>query len=235
MIRDAGLDAVIGMHPVVHRLRTTVVNPWGSAARGDRTVNAPRQVLLYGVPGCGVSFIANRLADELTDLAGVDCIVLDDLDDRVAADRHAVSAVLSGQELRDVVVVAVSHAPWSLPAELFSTGGFERMAFVAPPDWEARRFRLWELPIGSRVDSAGLDQLVVATEGWAGTDLESIGLDADANRLQVAELEVLIRLISGAVPSSRAWFEQVRALVPMMDSYGRVDDLVGYLQRYRLL
>lgn len=235
MIRDAGLDAVIGMHSVVHRLRTTVVNPWVSARRGEAGVNPPHRVLVYGAPGSGVRFIAHRLSDELAEVVGVDSIVLDSFDAEASLDAVSMKAAISGPETSGLVVITVSRSPWALAGELFASGGFERMAFVAPPDWEARRFRLWEMPVGSRVDSAGLDKLVIATEGWAGEDLESIGMEGGGGPMSTDEVDRLVRLISQAVPSSQRWLENVRALIPMMDSYGRVDDLVGYLQRYRLL
>ena len=180
MVRDAGLDAVIGMYPVVHRLRSTVVAPWTSLRRGDPAVRAPKRVLLYGVPGSGTTFIAHRLADELNELGGVSAIVVEDVDADVARDADEFTAMLNGDETRDVVLVGVSHAPWNLPRTLIGEGGFERMAFVSPPDWDARRFRMWELPVGQRVDAAGLDEIVMATEGWSGADLCGLGTSASA-------------------------------------------------------
>ena len=80
-VRDAGLDAVIGMYPAVHRLRTTVVAPWTAHLLGDAAVRPPHRVLVHGAEGCGVTFIAERLVDELTSVAGVDAVLIPTLDE----------------------------------------------------------------------------------------------------------------------------------------------------------
>ncbi|MFN8051697.1 MAG: hypothetical protein U0Q22_09690 [Acidimicrobiales bacterium] len=232
LLRDAGLDAVIGMYPVVHRLRTTVVAPWASAATGDPAVRAPRRVLVYGPTGCGVRFIAARLADELAVHAGVGAVVLDALDDDAHHDASEVAALLDGPEARDVVLIGVSHRPWLLSTQFFDEGGFERMAFVPPPDWDARRFRLWETPWGSRLDAGDLDQLVAATEGWAGSDLALLGGVGAASLPTMAELTAAV---SAGATDAGEWLAHARDLVGSLHPYGRVDDLVGYMQRYRLL
>ena len=234
MVRDSGLDAVIGMYPVVHRLRSTVVAPWTSSLRGDPAVRAPRRILLYGVPGSGTTFIAHRLAAELEDLGVISAIVLDDVDAAAGRDAEEFSAVLNGAETRNVVLIGVSHAPWSLPRQLIGDDGFERMAFVSPPDWDARRFRMWELPIGQRIDAAGLDEIVMATEGWSGADLARLGSTATTESPSVLVETVLAE--TAAEPStSTSWFGEARSMIRTLDSQERIDDLIGYLQRYRLL
>ena len=234
MVRDAGLDAVIGMYPVVHRLRSTVVAPWASSRRGDPAVRAPKRVLLYGVPGSGTTFIAHRLADELNELGGVSAIVLEDVDADVARDAHEFTAMLNGDETRDVVLIGVSHAPWSLPRTLIGEGGFERMAFVSPPDWDARRFRMWELPVGQRLDAAALDEIVMATEGWSGADLCGLGASASAASPSVM-VETILAEARAQPATSTAWLGEARAMIRTLDTQERIDDLIGYLQRYRLL
>lgn len=232
MLRDGGLDAVIGMYPVVHRLRATVVTPWAASALGDAAVHPPSRVLVYGIPGSGSSFIADRLADELAARASVNAVVVPTIDEMAERDPDEIIALLAAPATRDVVLIGVSHQPWVLPTELFGDGGFERMAFVAPPDWDARRFRLWETPWGSRLPTPELDQLVAATEGWAGSDLAALGDAADGATTSADDLLAHIRCTE---PSSTAWLGRARSMIRSLDSYGRVDDLVGYLQRYRML
>lgn len=230
MVRDAGLDAVIGMYPAVHRLRTTVVAPWAAFALGDAAVRPPHRVLIYGVEGSGSTFIADRLADELASTASVASVGFPSLDEVAERDPAEVTAILNAPETRDVVVVGVSHRPWNLPASLFAEGGFERMVFVSPPDWDARRFRLWETPWGSRLSPGDLDRLVVATEGWAGCDFAGLGEIAAAG-----DVDALLAYIDDHESLASDWLSRARAMIRSLDSYGRVDDLVGYLQRYRLL
>lgn len=228
-VRDAGLDAVIGMYPSVHRLRTTVVAPWASFRLGDAAVRPPHRVLVHGAEGCGVAFIAERLVDELSSVAGVGAVTIQSLDDTVDRDPGEVTAILGAHETRDVVLIGVSHRPWALPPALFGDGGFERMVFVPPPDWDARRFRIWESAWGSRLSVADLDRLVVATEGWAGPDVAALG------DVSVGSVDQLLAAVGETVPGTVEWLARSRDMIRALDSYGRVDDLVGYLQRYRLL
>lgn len=227
-LRDTGLDAVIGMYPTVHRLRTTVVAPWAGYSLGDAAVRPPHRVLVHGPEGCGTTFIANRLVDELAAVAGVAGIVVPNVDDIADRDPAELSTILAAPETRDVVLIGTAHRPWAVPVTMFGEGGFERMAFVSPPDWDARRFRLWETPYGSALDVADLDRLVIATEGWSGVDLAALATSASS-------VEELLGAIASRTPSTTAWLDRARAMVHALEGYGRVDDLVGYLQRYRLL
>lgn len=229
MLRDAGLDAVIGMYPAVHRLRTTVVAPWGVFSLGDTMVRPPRRVLLYGAPGSGVTFIARRLVDELATVADVGATVVESLD-ALAADPDEVAALVHSPEFRDVVLIGVSHAPWDLPSALLGDDGFERLTFVSPPDWDARRFRLWETSWGRSLPTTDLDQLVAATEGWSGVDLVALG-----DAVDTADAGALRDAATSRTPATAEWLASARTMIRSLGSYGRVDDLVGYLQRYRLL
>lgn len=229
LLRDAGLDAVVGMYPVVHRLRSTVVLPWRGAALGDPAIRPPWRVLLHGAPGCGATFIAERLAHELESVAGVSAAVVTTLDDEARRDVHDLLEALTGPPSRDLLLVGVSYRPWDLPREVFGEAGFQRLAFVPPPDWDARRFRLWEQLAGSGIDPDALDDVVAATEGWSGVDLAGLA-DVDVAGLADA---VAARTAQGTDASR--WLAESRALVSRLSGAGMVDDLKGYLQRYRLL
>lgn len=228
LVRDIGLDAVIGMYPVTHRLRSTVVVPW--AASGDPAVRVPHRVLVYGVPGSGVRFMARQLAEELTERTPACTVVMESFDDVAAADPAEVHSLLGGNETSDVVVIAVSHAPWNLPATLLEHDSFDRLTFVCPPDWDARRFRLWELSADSATSAELLDELLVATEGWAGSDLTALA--ASENRVAGS---TLLERVTATTPASMDWLASAREMVLRQGSVGRFDDLVGYLERYRLI
>lgn len=222
---------MIGMYPVVHRLRTTVVAPWTIFGLGDTASRPPRRVLLYGIDGCGAHFIAGRLAAELSEAASIDAVVVDDTDTIAQRNPAELLTILTAPAIDEVVLVAVSHAPWDLPPEAFSDGGFERFVFVPPPDWDARRFRIWETAWGRELSTAELDHVVVATEGWAGCDIARLG-ERFNSAVDIGELVSAAR--EGA-PESAAWLDRARTMVSDLGDRGRLDDLVGYLQRYRLL
>lgn len=228
LLRDAGLDAVVGMYPVVHRLRSTVVVPWRGAALGDPAVRPPQRILVYGARGCGATFIAERLAHELGAVAGVEPAVVTTIDDEARRDVHDLLEAVTGPPSREVLMIGVSHRPWDLPRQAFGEGAFERLAFVPPPDWDARRFRTWEQPWGSSLDAGRLDDLVAATEGWSGIDLATLS-SAQGDLLDAAAAR------SAEGTDAAAWLAEARAFVAHLSGAGMVDDLVGYLQRYRLL
>lgn len=228
LLRDAGLDAVVGMYPVVHRLRSTVVVPWRGAALGDPAIRPPQRILVYGPPGCGTTFIADRLAHEIGAVAGVEAAVVTTIDDEARRDVHDLLEAVTGPPSRDVLMIGVSHRPWDLPRQVFGAGAFERLAFVPPPDWDARRFRVWEQPWGRSLDADLLDDVVAATEGWSGVDLDSLA-GAGGDLLAAASAR------GAAGTAAAGWLGEARALVSQLSGAGMVDDLVGYLQRYRLL
>lgn len=232
LLHGAGLDAVIGMYPVVHRLRTTVVTPV-VASLGDPLVRPPRSVLLYGPPRCGSSFIANRLAAEIEDLAGRRVVQLGRLTAESAVET--VAQVLRDAEANEDLVVATCHHPWELAGGLAEA--FDRFCFVHPPDWEARRFRLWESPLGRVLDDDTLERYVTATEGWCGMDLAT-GVDSDDGTHDVIDLESLASVeaavaVAGPGPATDAWLTAARTWALCFEREYGLDDLVSYMRRMR--
>lgn len=244
------------MYPTVHRARTTMVDPWAASALGDPKVRPPRSVLLYGPHGCGVTFIAHRLVDELAAAADVPAVVVDVFDATFAGETLSgvepdelslVDVTLDSPALRDLVLIGVSHAPWDLRAPGRRDLGFERMVFVPPPDWDARRFRIWESPWGPTMNPADLDRLVVATEMWSGVDLRAAletwsntsprasAADDDTAAPKQPPIDMLLAAVASTRPSTLAWLRAAGALVRELGPNGQLDDLAGYLQRYRLL
>ena len=223
-LQGTGLDSVIGMYAVVHRLRSTVVTPLVAAGLGDPLVRAPKRVLVYGPPQCGVRFIADCLAAELEEMPGVSVAVLPCLDDDpFTTSVNEAVAMAAGTH---TVVVATSHRPWTLDGELLD--GFDRTCFVHPPDWEARRFRLWESHLGRLVDTDALDNFVTVTEGWCGTDLAAGFESVDTSDLDAS---VATAHQTGA-PVTAQWLDDAVQLIRERSGAG-FDDLKSYLQRVR--
>lgn len=212
---DHGLGAVIGMSPVIQRLEVGVAEPMRAHRSGDLLARPPAGVVLYGPEGCGVRTIAAALRAELAPYGVVDC---GDLDDGPLPPVLAWGTALS---------VGWSRRPWSLPPAAFEAGRIECLVFVAPPDAAARRFRIWELAVRHRVDPDAVDRIVVATEGWSGVDLEAL-FAAGGSADELVERAVGVR------PRTRDWLEEARMEVDREPLRERADDLVTYLERYRL-
>lgn len=174
--------------------------------------------------------MAQQLAEELSERTSACAIVMNSFDETIAANPEEVRSLLAGTETSDVVLIAVSHAPWNVPTAIFDTGSFDRLTFVCPPDWDARRFRLWELSADGATSAETLDELLVATEGWAGSDLRALAVAE--NR---ADGSTMMDRVSATTPASSEWLASAREMVLRHGSAGRFDDLVGYLQRYRLI
>ena len=234
LLHGAGLDAVIGMYPVIHRLRTTVVTPVVAAALGDPLVRAPKSVLLYGPPRCGAGFIAGHLAAEIEDLAGRRVVQLQRLTADLAVE--AVTEVLSDAETNGDFVVATCHRPWELASGVAEA--FDRFCFVHPPDWEARRFRLWESSLGRVLDADTLERYVTATEGWCGMDLAAsvaTGGEATPASVDVSVIAAVEAVLATTEPGpvTEAWLTAARTWALCFEREFGVDDFVAYMRRMR--
>jgi SpoVK/Ycf46/Vps4 family AAA+-type ATPase len=187
-------------------------------------------VLIYGAPGCGVSYIANLLTSELGSL-GCDAVAAHDLDEVADSDTAELEELLRGGATQDVVIVGATRRPWTMPDAAFGPGGFERAVFVPPPDWDARRFRIWETLTRLGEPASLVEPLVIATEGWSGRDIET----ELARPLDWSDEAGLISALEHITPASRGWLESARLLTRFGAISRLADDLAAYLQRYRLL
>ncbi len=79
------------------------------------------------------------------------------------------------EELRNVVVIAATNRPDIIDQALLRPGRFDRLLYVPPPDFEARkqifRIRTKKTPLDEDVE---LDDLARRTEGYTGADIASV-------------------------------------------------------------
>ncbi len=91
------------------------------------------------------------------------------------------------QELKDVVVIAATNRPDLIDPALLRPGRFERLIYVPPPDFEARKeiFKVHtrRMKLGKDVD---LEELARRTEGYTGADIAAVCREAGMEAIREA-------------------------------------------------
>jgi transitional endoplasmic reticulum ATPase len=95
-----------------------------------------------------------------------------------------------------VVLVATSQDPDDLNPSLFARGRFERQISLSPPDATARK-RMFELNLKDvpRIGKIDINELVKATDGFSGEDINSV-ID-DAKVLALSKDDILFKRKGG--------------------------------------
>jgi AAA+ superfamily predicted ATPase len=135
-------------------------------------------------------------------------------------------------------VLAATNSPWEVDPALMRPGRFDRMLLVLPPDEPAReailRMHLDRRPV------AGIDlgELVRATDGFSGADLEHLVSSAaeqamlrsiqsgEVRPIGMTELRHVLREIR---PSTGPWLAGAKNVVQFANTDGRYDDLAAFL------
>ena len=145
-----------------------------------------------------------------------------------------------GRDMRGILVLAASNAPWDIDGALLRPGRLHRQVFVPPPDEAARAevaaVRLRDIP-DSAVDPQRLARL---TELYSGADLHAlidVGIDQAIERaletgnqgdLRHEDVEAALTTIK---PSVIDWLGRARDYVECANSTGRWADVESYLSR----
>lgn len=233
----AGLRSLPGLQAVSQRLTAIALRPLLAAAQQLEGVAAPSGLLLYGPPDpARRAFVSALRGDIVNGLSALGApsekvptlleVEVDELEATFAAMEEA-----SPDLVRPLVLVQ-SDEPWTIDADLLRSGRLDRLVFVAPPDWEARQWRL-------RVCSAAralmieqhLDELTAGTNGWTGADIARL-LDVLRSRTATPAGPELLDAMATVRGSAIPWLEQARAFCTPGRSH--VDDLRTYLERFRL-
>ena len=116
-----------------------------------------------------------------------------------------------------VFVVATANDVTQLPPELLRKGRFDELFFIDLPNEEERQ-AIWRLQItkyGRNSQSFDVQQLARATEGFTGSEIEQLVIDAlyDAfsRREEPTDLSVML-VLNQTVPLSKLMGEQVAGL-----------------------
>ncbi|MEM3164585.1 MAG: CDC48 family AAA ATPase [Halobacteria archaeon] len=143
------------------------------------------------------------------------------------------------QKAGSVVVLAATNRPEILDPALIRPGRFDRLLMVGPPDREGRleilKIHTRKMPLDPDVDPG---QLVEATEGYVGSDLESLcreaamvalRRDGDVTGVSRADFQEALRRVKPSVTRSMMErYEKVREALEGGLSAARARAVEGY-------
>ncbi len=225
-----------GLQAVGHRITSIVLRPVLAAASGIEGVRAPHGLLLYGPPDpARRAFVSALRGDLQTSGAALNANVtvpeVIEVDAAAAAEAFAATAASSAGETAPIVVVQ-SDQPWAIDPELLCEGRLDRLVFVPPPDWEARR---WRVEVGAAARGLNViqyvDELTAGTNGWTGADIDRL-LDVLRDHTSTPAGPELLSAMATVRGSAIPWLTEARSFGTAGRSH--VDDLRTYLERYRL-
>lgn len=134
-----------------------------------------------------------------------------------------------------VLILAATNAPWQLDFAFRRPGRFDRMLYVPPPNYEARR-AIFSLQLRHRFcEGVDFDRLAALTEGFTGADLCAaveravdvrLGEALDAGRsLPVTGADIEAALLH-VRPSAAEWFQAVRGHALHSNASGLYDPIL---------
>jgi SpoVK/Ycf46/Vps4 family AAA+-type ATPase len=141
---------------------------------------------------------------------------------------------------KGVLIIGATNAPWHVDSALMRPGRSGRVAFVHPPDYEARlailRIHLADRPVAS----PDLPLLARQTQGYSGADLMGIVEAATEAALQDAlrsgqvrpvTTADLVRALRAVRPSVDDWMATARNYGTYANETGFYDEVMAYLRR----
>ena len=256
-----GFGAIAGMDHLKTTLEQDVIRVLRDPEKYRRfRAPIPNGMLLYGPPGCGKTFIAERFGEELgfafrkvrpSDVASIyvhgtqerikqlfdearrnaPCVLfLDEVDALMPSrdgDLHAAYAgevnewlaQMDGCGNYGVFLLAATNAPNRLDAAVRRSLRFDKIVYVGPPDYSARKamfeIHLSDRPLASDMDC---DELARATRGRVSSDIsflvDEAARRAIASRASAISMEHVLAAIRQNSPSVSAnhleRYEQLR-------------------------
>ena len=210
-----GFDAIAGMDDLKRILTDDVVE-----ALNDREgyeeygLEIPNGMLLYGPPGCGKTFMAERFAEEVglnfrslkpSDFASIyvhgaqekigqlfdearkdapSILFLDELDailpnrenglqHSYASEVNEFLAQMNNCSEDGIFIIGATNRPELIDPAILRTGRMDKVVYVGPPDFAARKAML-QLHLSGRPcqDSIDLDDIAGLTDGRVSSDIK---------------------------------------------------------------
>ncbi|MDO5052754.1 MAG: AAA family ATPase [Pseudoclavibacter sp.] len=137
-------------------------------------------------------------------------------------------------------ILAASNHPWDIDDAFLRPGRLDRAVLVPPPDGPAREAILRAHLSARPIAGVDLGELVAATAGFSGADLEHLAVSAaekamtesiSHGRVTPISMPQLRAALAEIRPSTGEWMQSARNVVRYANQSGRYDDLQDYLSR----
>ncbi len=225
--KGRGFDLVAGMNSLKESLYHDIILPLSDKKLYDQyKVSVPNGMMLYGPPGCGKTFIAQKFAEEIgynyveikpSDLASIyvhgtqekignlfreakqkapTIIFIDEvdailpnregnLDHSYSSEVNEFLAQMTECNQHGIFIICATNRPEKIDTAILRTGRMEKVIYLPPPDFEARRemFRLHlsDRPIDKDID---FDKLSHLTNLYVSSDVKFLVNEASRNALK---------------------------------------------------
>lgn len=137
-----------------------------------------------------------------------------------------------------VLILGATNVPWFLDSAFRRPGRFDRIIFVPPPDFEARKSILELLLKDKPTASINYAQLAKKSDGFSGADLSSLVERAVEIKLHEAlkkgvpkpiTNKELLQVLKKQSPTTKEWFNTAKNYALHSNQSGFYDDILSYL------
>ena len=184
-----GFADVAGMSQIKEMMKKKIINILKDPERAEKfKIQIPNGMLLYGPPGCGKSFIAEKFAEE----AGYNYMFVKSSDlASIVPDRSKVDNASESGEVNEflsqmnncgkdrVFVIASSNRPDLIDPAVRRKGRLDQIIYIPVPDNEARK-EIFKIHMSGRPAKENIDYVRLAemTENYVASDIAYIVNDA---------------------------------------------------------
>ena len=207
-----GFKDIAGMEDMKEMLSKRVIFILRDKELAQRyRLTPPNGMLLYGPPGCGKSFFAEKFAEEtgfnfmLVKASDLGSVYIHGTQGKIAElFKKAEKNAPNNCSQRGIFVIATSNRPDKIDPAVLRTGRIDKMVYVPLPDQVARREML-KLHLKDRpCDELDYEKLATLSEGYVASDITYVvneaAMIAAYNNANITE-ELMETTIGGIKPS----------------------------------
>ena len=146
------------------------------------------------------------------------------------------------QNNQGVLILGATNVPWAVDPAFRRPGRFDRLVFIPPPDFQARRaiikLELENRPVSSDVD---VEYLAKHTSGYSGADLnelvgsavdEAIEDSIEANREIPLNMKHLKAALNDLSPTTLEWLTTARNYARYANESGQYNEVLQFLTKH---